>query len=110
MFKFDPPSEDLLKELRDKHGSDTREVEDGENVFVLVKPTNPRAHLERMTVMASNDKKKLEACEGLVKACCVYPDKDTLKKVFEDEPGLALSLAEPAMELLGIRQLAVKKA
>jgi hypothetical protein len=110
MICFDPPSDELLSELREKHGADMREVEDEGRIFVLVKPEKPRPHLERMTVMASNDKKKLEACEGLVKACCAYPDKSILKSVLDDEPGMALSLAEPAMDLLGVRQLAVKKA
>jgi hypothetical protein len=110
MISFDPPSDELLAELRGKHGGDMREIEDGDRLFVLAKPEKPRPHLERMTTMASNDKKKLEACEGLVKSCCLYPDKETLKRVLEDEPGMALSLAEPAMELLGVRQLSIKKA
>lgn len=109
MIPFPPPSEELVKEFRDKHGDDMREVEDGERVFILVKPERPRVHLERMTQMASNDKKKLEAAEGIVKASCVYPDKETLKAVLADEPGMAFSLAEHATELLGMRQLAAKK-
>jgi hypothetical protein len=109
MIDFDPPTDEFLKELRDKHGPDIREVEDGARVFVLVKPERPRAHLDRMATLGSNEKKKVEAAEGLVKACCVWPDKDTLKKVLDDEPGMALSLFEPASDLLGVRQLAVKK-
>lgn len=109
MIEFDPPSPELVAELKEKHGDDMREVEDGERVFILVKPERPRPHLERMTTMAGNDKKRLEAAEGLVKACCVYPDKDTFKRVLFDEPGLALSLGEHAMELLGMRQLTAKK-
>ena len=109
MINFDPPTDELVKELRDKHGADMREVEDGGRIFILVKPERPRAHLERMTTMAANATKRLEAAEGLVKACCVFPDKDTLKGVLDDEPGLALSLADPATDLLGIRQLAIKK-
>lgn len=109
MIHFDPPSDELLNELREKHGDDMREVEDGPRTFILAKPERPRAHLERMTTLGANEKKRLEAAEGLVKACCVHPDKDTLKRVLEDEPGLALGLFEPASELLGLRQLAVKK-
>lgn len=111
MIKFDSPSPEFLAELRDKHGEDIREVEDGERSFILVKPEGKlRSYVERFISTASNEKKRLDACEGLVKACCVWPDKDTLKKVLDDEPGIAMALAEPATELLGIRQLAVKKA
>lgn len=108
MIQFTPPSDELVDELREKHG-ELRVVEDGPRAFVLAKPAQPRAHVERLTAMASNDKKKLEAVEGLVKACCVYPDKETLKRVLEDEPGMAFSLFDPASELLGMRQLTVKK-
>jgi hypothetical protein len=108
MINFEPPTDDQIAELTEKHGSLTT-VEDGDNVYLLAKPSTPRAHLDRMVSMAGEPKKKLEGCEGIVKACVVYPDKDTLKKVLADEPGLALSLAEPAMELVGVRQLTVKK-
>jgi hypothetical protein len=109
MIEFDPPSDEFMEQLRTDHGPDVREVEDGARTFVLVKPERPRAHVERLTSMSSNEKKRLEAAEGLVKACCAWPDKDTLKRVFDDEPGLALALFDPASELLGIRQLSVKK-
>lgn len=110
MITFDPPTPELLAELKEKHG-DVREVEDGDRTFVLTKPEGKlRAYVERFVSSAANEKKRLEACESLVKACCAYPDKDTLKRVLDDEPGLAMALAEPATELLGIRQLSVKKA
>jgi len=109
MLKFDPPSEELLKELREKHGDDLREVEDNGRSFILVKPEKPRGYVDRFVSTAGNDKKRLEACELLAKSCCVYPDKETLKLVFDDEPGMAFSLSEPATEMLGLRQLAVKK-
>lgn len=109
MIEFDPPSPELVAELKEKHGDDMREVEDGERTFILIKPERARPHLEKMTMLAGNDKKKLEAFEGLVKSCCVYPDKETFKRVLFDEPGMALSLGEHACELLGVRQLTVKK-
>lgn len=106
---WDPPSDELRAELEEKHGEDIVEVEDRERVFLLAKPERPRDHLERMTTLAGNEKKRLDAAEGLVKACCVFPDKDTLKRVFFAEPGLALGLGEHCSELLGVRQLAAKK-
>jgi hypothetical protein len=109
MIQFDEPSESALAALRDEHGEDLRIVEDGERLFVLAKPKNPRAHVERFTTTASNEKKRLDAAEALVKATVVYPDKDVMRNVLADEPGLAFSLAEHATELLGIRQLAVKR-
>lgn len=110
MIQFQSPTKEQLAELQEKHGDDMRVVEDGERVFVLVKPEGKlRGYVDRFVTTASNEKKRLEASEQLVKACCVYPDKETLKRVLEDEPGMALSLVEPATELLGIRQLAVKK-
>jgi hypothetical protein len=109
MIKFEAPSDEQMQALRDEHGEDMREVEDNGRMFVLAKPKNPRAHVERFTTTASNDRKKLEAAETLVKQCCVWPDKETFKNVLADEPGLAISLADPATELLGIRQLSVKK-
>lgn len=109
MISFDPISDEQLAELKDKHGDDMREVEDGDRTFILVKPERPRGHLDRMAATAGNDKKKLEASETLVKACVVHPDKDTMKAVLADEPGLAFALGEHAMELLGVRQLTAKK-
>ena len=110
MISFDPPSDAVMAELREKHGDDLREIVDGERVFVLAKPEGKvRGYVDRFVSTASNERKKLEATEQLVKACCVYPDKETMRRVLEDEPGMALSLAEPALELLGVRQLAVKK-
>jgi hypothetical protein len=109
MISFPSPSDDLLNELREKHGDDMREVEDQERMFVLVKPEKPYGYVDRFMTLAGNDKKRLESFTSLVKACCVYPDKETLKRVLDDEPGMALSLGDPATELLGIRQLTVKK-
>lgn len=109
MILFDPPNDAQLGDLKAKHGDALVYVEDGERTFILAKPERPRGHLERMTTLSGNEKKRLEAAEGLVKTCCVWPDKDTLKSVLEDEPGMALSLAEHATELLGVRQLSVKK-
>lgn len=109
MIKFDDPTDEQMTQLREEHGADLREVEDQGRIFVLAKPKNPRAHVERFSTTAGNDRRKLEAAEALVKACVVYPPKDVLKSVLEDEPGMAFSLADPATELLGIRQLSVKK-
>jgi hypothetical protein len=110
MIPFDPPTEEQLSELHEKHGDDLRIVEDGDRVFILAKPEGKlRGYVDRFVTTASNERKRLDATEQLVKACCVHPDKDTLRRVLEDEPGLALSLAEPATELLGIRTLTVKK-
>jgi hypothetical protein len=110
MIPFDPPSDAAMAELREKHGDDLRIVEDGDRVFILAKPEGKlRGYVDRFVATASNERKRLEATEQLVKACCVFPEKDTLRSVLEDEPGLALALAEPATELLGIRQLTVKK-
>ena len=106
MISFDPPD---LDELQAKHGEDLRVVEDGDRLFVVARPEKPRVHVQRFTELGGNDKRKLEAFEGLARACCVYPDKDMLKRILDEEPGLAFELGNAAGELLGIRQLSVKK-
>jgi hypothetical protein len=96
MIQFDPPTDEQMTELEAKHGGDLRVVEDGDRVFVLGKPEGKlRGYVDRFVTTAANERKRLEATEQLVKACCVHPDKETLKRVLDDEPGLALSLADP---------------
>lgn len=108
MIHFEAPTEAQLEDLKAKHG-EIVEVEDSGRVFVVAKAANPRATLQRFTSLAGTDAKKLEAFESLAKAAVVHPEKDTLKRVLDDEPGLVFTLGEKAGELLGLRQASAKK-
>lgn len=110
MVSFDLPSDEAMAKLREAHG-ELSEVYDPETgrMFVLTKPQNARAVLQRFQSVATGPGGRFEALEGLAKACVVHPDRDTLKRVFEDEPGLVFAIGEAGLGLLGVRQLAAKK-
>lgn len=110
MIDFEAPNEETLSALREKHGELVEIVDsDTGRTFVLAKPQNPRATLQRFFATAANDAKRLDALDALARVSLVHPDKDTVKRVLEDEPGLAGSLGQAALKLLGVRELEAKK-
>lgn len=110
MIEFEGANDETMAALREKHG-ELVEIVDQETgrTFVLAKPQNPRATLQRFFATAANEAKRIDALDALARVSVVHPDKDMLKRVLDDEPGLAGSLGASSLKLLGVRDLEAKK-
>jgi hypothetical protein len=111
MAKNEAPTEETLDELRAKYG--TILECDAEDVHVvLAKPMNGGVGpaYKRFKEQLSNDRTRISAFEGLFHVCVVYPERDEVKNLLEDEPALAFTFGKEAAELLGLRDANVKKS
>ncbi|MCC5911320.1 MAG: hypothetical protein JJT76_12865 [Clostridiaceae bacterium] len=84
--------------LFDPDSDESKELEDAK--FVFRKPE--RAHLSRLAKGAMTN--TLNAVTNLVFDCLLYPDSAKVKKLFEDKPGLAISLGSELQKTVGMGQ------
>lgn len=69
-------------------------------VVAIRKPT--RAEYKRFMSQASDD--KVVAMENLSKSCCEHPGAAELEKWFEQAAGISGSLANAALEMIGVEK------
>lgn len=109
-----PPavSEDKIQEWKNQYG-DVYEIKDDElnegnplPELYFKKPA--RANLSRLAKEMMKDTYK--AVNNLVFGCLLHPAPEVVKKVFDEEPGVAIKVAGKLQEIIGLdRDFTVNK-
>jgi hypothetical protein len=86
-------------EMKEKHPGSVALTAGGETV-VVVAPSRPIWKRFR-TVVASDDKRRPEGLEQLLRDCLVYPDQKALTAILDRKPGLSETFAAEVCELAG---------
>ncbi|GAB6100439.1 hypothetical protein JCM16358_23180 [Halanaerocella petrolearia] len=103
--------EEKIKNLKKQYGTIYEiaaevDFEGGEEmVFIFKKPG--RSELGRYLKTAMTD--AYRAMHNLVFDCLVYPEKDVVVKMVEEEPGLIVALGNELQDLVGINKNFTRK-
>lgn len=91
-------SDTQIDELREKHG-DIRVIGTMLGDCVFATPTRPNC--KRFSSMLSDDKRKADAVEFLVRSCVVHPSREEFEAMLDEKPGILWTCAPPVQELAG---------
>lgn len=107
--RWPEPDDVEIAKLREEHDRiQVLEVED--YCVIIAQPEYPRLVVKRFLDTLNSDKKRRpEAVAQVFRACVVWPDKDTLKGMIDEAPGLEQTFGGAAAEFLGLHQDVVKK-
>lgn len=103
--------EERIESLKDQYGTIYEIAADvdfdggKEMVFIFKKPG--RSELGRYLKTAMSD--AYRAMHNLVFDCLVYPEKDVVVKMVEEEPGLIVALGNELQDLVGINKNFTRK-
>lgn len=93
-----PLNPETIANLKEKH-SDIYLLEAGEHEVVVRPPT--RGEYRRFRAMATDDRKKPEAVETLLRDCVLYPESAEIERLLEKKPALADIFGGKVLELAG---------
>lgn len=99
----------LVEELKKTHG--IREVhrfvaESGETVYLKMPP---QPLWRRFRSQITDDKRRTEAPELLLRSCLLHPTQDAFDVMLEERPGLLDTFASQLVELAGLAKEVEKK-
>ena len=94
-------TQEQIKELKAKHGDlfqlDIKDADRGSVAIIYRRPN--RDDISRMSQSANNSKAgPFGAAETFVKDCVVFPDRETMTKVFTAAPGLVMEFSSKILE------------
>jgi hypothetical protein len=90
--------EKTIKEVREKHPKAVVLTAGGETVAVIP-PT--RAIWRRFKLCVTDERKRADAFEVLLRDCVVHPDAKGLEEILERRPALAETFGDAVAELAG---------
>lgn len=97
------PSEETVEGWHAKYGYVYKvPCDDEETPFTVYCRKPSRQHLSRFMKTANQKGDALQAAQNLFADTLLYPDMDKLKPIFDERPGLILSLAVALQELIGL--------
>lgn len=107
------PTEEQLKTWKSQYGEIyelTGDIDDDDRshngkepavyYFIFRKPG--RAALSRFAKQVMSD--ALKAMHNLVFDCLLYPDQDAVRKLFDEKPGMAISVGSELQKIVGTNQ------
>lgn len=97
------PDEVKIQEWREQYKAVyqvSAEGEDGQLEFYFRKPE--RVHLSRFAKAVTSD--TLKALTQLIFDCLLWPDEARVRTLFEEKPGLIISLGSELQKLIGTNQ------
>ena len=100
-------SDEKVAELKAKH-SDLTLLKAGSFEIVVRPPT--REEWKRFRKEASDDAKKSDSVEGILRACTVYPDASEVVSMLAKKPALAEKFGKEVLELAAGVEEVEKKA
>lgn len=80
----------------------TGETEDGSQTYYFIFRKPGRAALSRFAKQVMSD--ALKAMHNLVFDCLLFPDQDEVRKLFEEKPGMAISVGSELQKIVGTNQ------
>lgn len=99
------PTEEQLEAWKGQHGDVyelTGETEDGSQSYYFAFRKPGRAALSRFAKQVMGD--ALKAMHNLVFDCLLYPDEVEVQRLFNERPGLAISVASELQKIVGTNQ------
>lgn len=98
-------TDDQIAEAKSKYGEVyllTSETDEGNDTYEFLMKKPGRAALGRFAKKAMTD--ALKALHNLVFDCLVLPSEDEVRKLFEDKPGMAISVGSELQKIVGTNQ------
>lgn len=98
-------TEEQVSEAKAKHGEVyllTGETEDGTDAYEFLVKKPGRAALGRFAKKAMTD--ALKALHNLVFDCLILPSEEEVRKLFEEKPGMAISVGSELQKIVGTNQ------
>lgn len=99
------PTEEQLENWKSQYGDVyelTGETEDGSQSYYFIFRKPGRAALSRFAKQVMSD--ALKAMQNLVFDCLLYPDQDAVRKLFDEKPGMAISVGSELQKIVGTNQ------
>lgn len=90
-----------LQQLKDQYG-DIYELSAMDASVYVKAPSRPS--VKRFFATISDDKRRFEALEQLLRDCVVDPSQDELDKLLDRKPGLVATFGGKLMELAGAQE------
>lgn len=88
-----------IDELKAKHGGDLHLLRNDGIEVVAKRPGKPQ--YRRWRQATSDEKRRQDAAETLVRDCIVHPDQEALTTIFDVRPGLIDTFCGELLELAG---------
>lgn len=106
------PTEEQLKTWKSQYGEiyeltgeaddDDRGNTDKEPAYYFIFRKPGRAALSRFAKQVMSD--ALKAMYNLVFDCLLFPDQDEVRKLFDEKPGMAISVGSELQKIVGTNQ------
>ena len=96
----------VIDELKAKH-QDLTQLSQDETDILVKPPTRPQ--WKRFRAFMSDERKRPDAMEQLLRDCLVYPELTELDAMLERRPGLAESFGSSVVEMAGLTDRVEKK-
>ncbi len=99
------PSDEQLEAWKAQYGEIYEllgETEDGSQCYYFIFRKPGRAALSRFAKQVMSD--ALKAMHNLVFDCLLFPDQDEVRKLFEEKPGMAISVGSELQKIVGTNQ------